>query len=85
MAEGQTLNLSRGGCGLHLRKLLLQGQYLLLKFYPEHGNTTPVWDLVRVKWVEDDRLGVEFLCIALKSLRRLHEIFGNKIALVLED
>lgn len=84
MAEGQILNLSIGGCGLRLRKRLLQGQYLWLKVYPEYGNTTPVWDLVRVKWVEDDRVGVEFLCIALESLQRLHELFGDQIALVLE-
>lgn len=85
MAEGRILNLSLGGCGLRLRKRLLQGQYLWLKVYPEHGNTTPVWDLVRVKWVEGDRVGVEFLCIALESLQRLHELFGDQIALVLED
>ena len=85
MAEGQILNLSLGGCGLRLRKRLLQGQYLWLKVYPENGNTTPVWDLVRVKWVEGDRLGVEFLCIALESLQRLHELFGDQIAVVLEN
>ena len=57
MAEGQVLDLSLCGCGLRLKKRLLRGQYLWLKMYHEHGESTPVCDLVRVKWVEDDRVG----------------------------
>jgi hypothetical protein len=38
-----------------------------------------------VKWVEDDRTGVEFMCMALESLQRLHKLFGDEIALAPED
>jgi hypothetical protein len=85
MAEGQVLDLSPRGCGLRLRKCLVRVQYLWLKIYPEHGSTTPIYDLVRVEWVEDDRVGVEFMCMALESLQRLHKLFGDQIALALED
>jgi hypothetical protein len=85
MKEGQVLDLSPRGCGLRLRKCLMRGQYLWLKIYPEHGRTTPICDLVRVKWVEDDRVGVEFMGMALESLQRLHKLFGDQIALALED
>ena len=85
MAEGQVLDLSPRGCGLRLRKRLMRGQYLWLKIHPEHGRTTPVCDLVRVKWVEDDRVEVKSMGMALESLQRLHKLFGDQIALALED
>jgi hypothetical protein len=77
MAEGQVLDLSPRGCGLRLKKRLLRGQYLWFKIYHEHGRSTPVCDLVRVKWVEDDRVGIEFLSIAPENLQRLHTLFGD--------
>lgn len=49
LAKGQVLELSPRGCGLRLRKRLMREQYLWLKIYPDHGRTTPVCDLVRVK------------------------------------
>lgn len=85
MVEGKILNMSLCGCGLHLKHRLVQGQYLWLKIYPEQGRTTPVCDLVRVKWVEDDLAGVEFLCVALESLQRLHRLFGDHTTLILEN
>jgi len=42
-------------------------------------------DLLRVVWVEDDQVGVQFLCIAPESLPRLHKLFGDHIATVLEN
>jgi hypothetical protein len=59
LAEGQVLDLSPRGCRLRLKKHLLRGQYLWLKIYPEDGRTTPICDLVRVKWIEDVLVGVE--------------------------
>jgi len=85
MAEGQVLDLSPRGCGLRLKKSLMRGQYLWLKVSPDHGRTTPVCDLVRVKWIEDDRVGVEFLCIALESLQRLQKLFGDQFTPTMED
>ena len=85
MAEGEVLDLSLRGCGLHLKKRLVRGQYLWLKMYHVQGKSTPVCDLVRVKWVEDDRVGVEFLYIAPENLQRLHRIFGDQIMFALED
>src|ERR1700704_5428620 len=62
LAEGQILYLSPSGGGLRLKKRLMRGQYLWLKIYPEDGRTTPICDLVRVRWIVDDLVGVEFLC-----------------------
>lgn len=84
MAKGEVLDLCLRGCGLRLKKRLVRGQYLWLKIYHVQGKSTPVCDLVRVKWVEDDRVGVEFLYIAPENLRRLHRIFGDQIAFGLE-
>ena len=85
LAEGHVLNLSARGCGLRLKKQLLRGQYLWLKIYHENGRTTPICDLVRVKWTEDDRVGVEFLCMGLESLLQLHKLFGDQSPFGLED
>lgn len=85
MAEGQVLDLSLRGCGLRLEKHLVRGQYLWLKIYHVQGRSTPVCDLVRVKWIEDDRVGVEFLYVAPENLRRLRTLFGDQIAFTLEN
>ena len=85
LAEGQVLDLSPRGCRLRLNKRLMPGQYLWLKIYPEDGRTTPICDLVRVRWMVDDLVGVEFLCIALESLFRFHKLFGDQILFALED
>ena len=85
MAEGEVLDLSLRGCGMRLNKRLVRGQYLWLKIYHVLGKSTPVCDLVKVKWVEDDRVGVEFLYIAPENLQRLHRIFGDQIAFALEN
>lgn len=85
LAEGQVLDLSPHGCRLRLKKRLLRGQYLWLKIYPEDGRTTPICDLVRVRWIVDDLVGVEFLCVALESLFRIHKLFGDQILCALED
>jgi hypothetical protein len=63
----------------------MRGQYLWLKIYPEDGRTTLICDLVRVRWIEEDLVGVEFLCIALESLFRFHKLFGDQILFALED
>ena len=84
-ATGEVLDLSLRGCGLRLKKRLVRGQYLWLKIYHVQGKSTPVCDLVRVKWVEDDRVGVEFLYIAPENLQRLHRIFGDQIMFALEN
>jgi len=84
MAEGEVLDLSLRGCGLRLGKSLVRGQYLWLKIYHAQGKSTPVCDLVRVKWLEDDRVGVEFLYVAPENLQRLHRLFGDRIAFALE-
>ena len=85
MIEGKVLNLSLCGCGLRLKSRLVRGQCLWLKIYPEQGRTTPVCDLVRVKWVADDRAGVEFLCVALESLQLFHGFFGDHTTLILKN
>ena len=84
ITEGQILNLSLSGCGLRLRKRLMREQYLWFKIYPEQGRTTPICDLVRVRWVDGEGVGVEFLCVTLESLQRFHRLFGDRTTLVLE-
>jgi len=85
MAEGQILNLSLRGCGLRVGKRLMRGQHLWLKIYHEQGRSTPICDLVRVKWVEQGQVGVEFLYVAPENLQRLHKLLGYHIAFALED
>ena len=42
-------------------------------------------DLVSVIWVENNQVGVEFLCIAPESLPQFLTLVDNRISLALED
>ncbi|MDZ4854562.1 MAG: PilZ domain-containing protein [Nitrospirota bacterium] len=85
MAEGQSLNLSLRGGGLRVGKCLVRGQNLWLKIYHAQGRSTAICDLVRVKWVEQGQVGVEFLYIAPENLQRLHKLLGYHRTFTLED
>ena len=84
-ANGLVYNLSASGCGIQLTKPLLRGQYLWLKLYPEPQTMPPLYDVVRVRWVEEERAGIEFLSLPMTELRQLHRLFGDQISLTLEE
>jgi hypothetical protein len=73
LTRGQVTNISRSGCGLCLTRLLRRDQYLTLKVYQNDGPAIQI-DLGKVRWVEGDRAGVEFLCVSPQNheLQRLY-------------
>jgi PilZ domain-containing protein len=73
LASGEMTNISPGGCGLRLTKRLRCGQYITLMVYPNDGTAAVHIDLAKVKWVEAESAGVEFLCVCPQNheLRRL--------------
>ena len=60
LARGQVRNISRRGCELCLTKTLRRDQYITLKVYLDEGPAMQI-DLGKVRWVEEERAGVEFL------------------------
>jgi hypothetical protein len=67
LARGQVTNISRRGCGLCLTKLLRRDQYITLKVYLDDGTAIQI-DLGKVRWVKEERAGVEFLCLSQHTL-----------------
>ena len=63
LARGQVTNISRSGCALGLTKLLRRNQYITLKVYLDDGPAIQI-DLGKVRWVEEERAGIEFLCLS---------------------
>jgi PilZ domain len=67
LARGQVTNISRRGCGLCLTKLLRRDQYITLKVYLDDGTAIQI-DLGKVRWLKEERAGVEFLCLSQHTL-----------------
>lgn len=82
LANGEVMNISHGGCGLRLTKRLTRGQYLKLKVYPKDRTKAVEITLARVKWVEADGAGVEFLSVSPQN-HELHRLCTEQFELSL--
>jgi hypothetical protein len=83
LARGQVTNISRSGCELCLTRLLRCGQNLTLKVYRDDGPAIQI-DLGKVRWVEEERAGVEFLCLSQQHTLGLSRLCAEQIKLPLE-
>ncbi|HEV8327915.1 MAG TPA: PilZ domain-containing protein [Nitrospiraceae bacterium] len=82
LTRGQVTNISRSGCGLCLTRLLRRDQYLTLKVYQNDGPAIQI-DLGKVKWVEGESAGVEFLCVSPQN-HGLQRLCGDQLKFHLE-
>lgn len=73
LARGQVTNISRSGCALGLTKLLRRNQCITLKVYLDDGPAIQI-DLGKVRWVEEGRAGVEFLCVSQQHTLGLYRL-----------
>ena len=80
LASGEMTNISPGGCGLRLTKPLRCGQYITLMVYPNDGTAAVHIDLAKVKWVEAESAGVEFLCVCPQN-HELRRLSGDQVEL----
>jgi hypothetical protein len=80
LASGEVTNISPGGCGLRLTKRRRRGQYITLLVYPNDGTAPVHIDLAKVKWVEAEWAGVEFLCLSPQN-HELHRLCGDQVEL----
>jgi PilZ domain len=77
LASGAVTNISPGGCGLRLTKRLRRGQYIRLMVYPNDRTAAVYIDLAKVKWVEPECAGVEFLGVSPQN-HELHRLCGDQ-------
>lgn len=71
IAEGTVRNLSQAGCLLECDRAVLQGSYMPLRILlPDHHRSLIV-ELAAVRWVDGDRMGVEFLRFPQQEQSRL--------------
>ena len=82
LACGEVTNISAGGCGLRLTKRLRLGQYITLIVYPNDQTRVVQIDLARVKWVEAEGAGVEFLSVSPKY-HELNRLCAQEVGLPL--
>lgn len=82
LASGEVTNISAGGCGLRLTKRLRRGQYIMLMVYPNDRTAAVQIDLSKVKWVEGEWAGVEFLCLSPQN-HELQRLCGDQAELPL--
>ena len=73
LARGQVTNISRSGCALGLTKLLRRNQYITLKVYLGEGPAIQI-DLGKVRWVEEERAGVEFVRLSQQHTLELYRL-----------
>jgi PilZ domain len=77
-ACGAVTNISAGGCGLRLTKRLTRGQYIKLMVYPNDRTAAVQIDLAKVKWVDAEWAGVEFLGVSPQN-HELHRLCGDQV------
>ena len=83
LARGQVRNISRRGCELCLTKTLRRDQYITLKVYLDEGPAMQI-DLGKVRWVEEERAGVEFLRLSQQHKLGLSRLCAEQVKLPLE-
>lgn len=82
-ARVQVTNISRKGCGLCLATLLRRDQYITLKVYLDEGPAIHI-DLGKVRWVEEERAGVEFLSLSQQHALGLYRLCAEQVEFPLE-
>jgi len=82
LARGQVTNISRRGCELRLTKLLRRDQYITLKVYLDEGPAMQI-DLGKVRWIEEERAGVEFLRLSQQHTLALYRLCAEQVELSL--
>jgi hypothetical protein len=83
LARGHVTNISRRGCELCLTKLLRRDQYITLKVYLDEGPAMQI-DLGKVRWVEEERAGVEFLRLSQQHTLGLSRLCAEQVKLPME-
>jgi hypothetical protein len=74
IGDGAVYDLSTGGCAVESQANVLKGDYVVLQLYlPDHqAPTTPLMvDVGAVRWVIQQKVGVEFIRLSSEDQQRL--------------
>lgn len=78
-------NISEAGCELRLGTLFLLTHYLALKLYQHDGTAALQIALAKIRWVERDWAGVEFVCLSQEDHVKLQRLCSEPVALAVGD
>lgn len=67
-------NISEAGCALRLGTLFLLSHHLTLTLYPHGGTTSVQIALVKIRWVEEEWAGVEFVNSSQEDQAKLQRL-----------
>jgi c-di-GMP-binding flagellar brake protein YcgR len=74
IGDGTVYDLSAGGCAVESQASIQKGDYVVLQLYlPDHqAPTTPLMvDVGAVRWVIQQKFGLEFISLASEDQQRL--------------
>ena len=78
IARGQVTNICPKGCELSLGRSLRRTQYIWLKVYLDDGSAIQIsWG--KVRWIEQERAGVEFLSVPQQHALELSRLCAEPI------
>ena len=78
-------NISEAGCALRLGTLFLLSHYLTLKLYPPGGTAALQIALWKIRWVEREWVGVEFMSLSQEDQAKLQQLCSEPVALPVGD
>ena len=71
IGEGRVIDVSLPGCLMEISESTRPGGYIRLKLFLPDGQPAVSVPLAVVRWVKNNRIGIEFIRTAEKDARRL--------------
>jgi len=78
-------NLSEAGCELRLVTSYFLSQYLTLKLHPHDGAAAVQITLAKIRWVQREWVGVEFVSLSQKEQAKFQQLWSELVALAVGD
>lgn len=78
-------NLSEAGCELRLVTSYFLSQYLTLKLYPHDGAAAVQITLAKIRWVQREWVGVEFVSWSQKDQAKFQQLWSELVVLASGD
>ena len=72
--KGVVTNLSKAGCKLQLVTRFLRSHHLTLKLYPHDDSPALQIARAKIRWVEREWAGVEFVNLSQENKRKLQQL-----------
>jgi len=80
VGEGTVSDLSLTGCSVHCDRTVLMGSYVKLSVLLPDPTSSLFIELGKVRWVNDQTFGVEFIRVPTVTRHRLDRVVTHELA-----